>query len=99
MAWIKTIPPANADARLRAALEGQRKLYPPEYAIPVDGAETAEEKKAGGAGIVNSHSLIPDALFHAFATYGTLLSPDLPLARRQHEMIAATVSALNSCHY
>ena len=46
-----------------------------------------------------SHSLLPDTLYHAFATYGTLLSPDLPLTRRQHEMIAATVSALNSCFY
>ena len=99
MAWIKTIPPAMADEHLRAAMEGQRKLYPPEYSIPVVGAETLEEKEAGGAGIVNSHSLIPDALYHAFATYGTLLSPDLPLTRRQHEMIAATVSSLNSCHY
>jgi len=27
------------------------------------------------------------------------MSPDLPLSRRQHEMIALTVSALNSCFY
>jgi hypothetical protein len=99
MAWIKTIAPVDADERLKAALEGQAKLYPPEYAIPTDGAESAEEKQNEGAGIVNSHSLIPDALYHAFSTYGTLLSPDLPLSRRQHEMIAAQVSALNSCHY
>ena len=99
MAWIKTIAPVNADACLRAALEGQAKLYPPEYAIPTDGGETAEQKQNEGAGIVNSHSLIPDALYHAFSTYGTLLSDELPLTRRQHEMIAAQVSALNSCHY
>src|ERR1044071_9087232 len=99
LAWIRTIPPALADDKLRAALEGQAKLYPDEYRIPVDGAETAEEKQSGGAGIVNSHILIPDALYHAFAAYGSLLSPDLPLSRRQHEMIAATVSALNRCFY
>ncbi len=99
MAWIKTIPPAEADEKLRQALESQREFYPPEYAIPVQGAETEEEKAREGAGIVNSHSLIPQALYHAFATYGTLLSPDLPLERRHHEMIAATVSALNTCHY
>jgi hypothetical protein len=99
LTWIKTIPPNIADGKLRAAFEGQAKLYPQEYAIPVEGAETAEEKETGGAGIVNSHSLIPDALYHAFATYGSLLSPDLPLSRRQHEMIAATVSALNRCFY
>jgi hypothetical protein len=43
--------------------------------------------------------LIPEALFHAFSTYGVLLSPELPLRRAQHEMIATTVSATNRCHY
>ena len=49
--------------------------------------------------IVLSHSLIPGAMKHAFATYGALLDPKLPLTRRQHEMIAATVSAVNRCFY
>ena len=53
----------------------------------------------GGESIVASHSLIPDALYHAFAAYGVLLSPDLPLSRRQHEMIATVVSATNRCFY
>ena len=99
MTWIRTTPPAKADKKLRAAIEGQSALYPVEYRTPVEGAETAEDKESGGAGIVNSHSLIPDALYHAFSTYGVLLSPDLPLSRRQHELIAATVSALNRCFY
>ena len=99
MAWIKTIPPSQADDKLRAALEGQAKLYPPEYAAPVDGTESADEKQNEGAGIVNSHSLIPDALYHAFSTFGVLLSPELPLSRRQHELITATVSSLNRCFY
>src|ERR1041384_1312759 len=98
MAWIKTIAPANADARLRAALEGQAKLYPPEYAIPTD-SETAEQKKFEGAGIDNSHSLIADAHYRACSSLGVLMSAELPLSRRQHEMIAAQVSGLNSCHY
>ena len=51
------------------------------------------------AGIVASHSLIPNALFHAFATFGSLMSPDLPLDRRQHEMITTVVSVTNRCHY
>lgn len=54
---------------------------------------------AGGGGIVASHSLIPEALHHAFATFGVLLSPDLPLTRRQQEMIATAVSAANRCVY
>src|SRR4030095_9796811 len=53
----------------------------------------------GSSGIVESHSLIPDALYHAFATYGSLMSPELPLERRQHEMIATMVSVTNRCVY
>ena len=93
MTWIKTVPLSEADDRLREALERQRALYPREYAEPVH--PTAD----GTAGIVASHSLIPDALYHAFATFGTLLSPELPLSRRQHEMITTLVSVTNRCFY
>ena len=93
MAWIKTIPLAEADEELRRAAEGQRHLYPVEYATPVHPSE------GGGAQIVESHSLIPPALYHAFATFGSLMSPDLPLERRHHEMIATMVSLTNRCVY
>ena len=79
------------------AVMSQRALYPPEYAIPVE--ELRRPDGSESASIVMSHSLIPKALYHAFALYGTLLSPDLPLSRTQHEMIASTVSSLNTCHY
>ncbi len=92
MTWIKTIPFAEADEKLRLALERERALYPGEYAQP-----TGITDEAGG--IVASHSLIPDALYHAFATFGVLLSPDLPLTRRQHDMITTVVSVTNRCHY
>ena len=46
-----------------------------------------------------SHSLIPEALYHAFATFGVLMLPELPLERRQHEMIATVVSVTNRCVY
>ena len=92
MTWIRTIPYADADEKLRSALDGERALYPGEYAAP-----TGVTDEAGG--IVASHSLIPDALYHAFATFGVLMSPDLPLTRRQHEMITTVVSATNRCHY
>jgi alkylhydroperoxidase family enzyme len=82
---------AEADERLRRAIEAQHALYPPEYATP--------EQKGEAASIVASHSLIPDALYHAFATFGALMSPDLPLTRRQHEMITTVVSSTNRCHY
>jgi uncharacterized peroxidase-related enzyme len=93
MTWIKTIPLAEASDELRRAAEGQRHLYPVEYATPVHPSE------GGGAQIVESHSLIPQALFHAFATFGALMSPDLPLNRRQHEMITTVVSVTNRCVY
>ena len=91
MTWIKTIPLTQADGALRAALDMQQQLYPPEY--------TRNRGEDGEASIVATHTLIPDALHHAFATFGVLLSPDLPLTRRQHEMITTVVSATNRCHY
>ena len=93
MTWIRVIPMSEADDQLKAAIERQRDLYPVEYATPVHPTED------GTAGIVASHSLIPDALFHAFSTFGALMSPDLPLSRRQHEMITTVVSAINRCVY
>src|SRR6059058_2477268 len=85
MTWIRTIPLSEASEKLRNAMENQKLLYPKEYAMPVHPAE------GGGAQIVESHSLIPDALYHAFATFGSLMSPELPLSRRQHEMITTVV--------
>ncbi len=93
MTWIRTLPLDQADDNLRQAVEGQRLLYPVEYATPVHPAE------GGGAEIVASHSLIPEALHHAFSTFGALMSPDLPLSRRHHEMIATMVSVTNRCVY
>jgi len=93
MTWIKTVP-VSEDERVRKAVEAQRALYPIEYATPVHPTPDGET-----AGIVDSHSLIPDALYHAFATFGVLMSSDLPLTRRQHEMITTVVSVANRCHY
>ncbi len=94
MTRIRTIRPADADETLREARAAQHKLYPPEYAEPVLPIDQDEM-----AGIVAAHSLIPEALHHAFATFGALMSPDLPLSRRQHEMIATVVSATNGTPY
>ena len=93
MTWIKTLR-MDEDDNVRKAMEEQRKLYPVEYASPVHAVNDGE-----AAGIVASHSLIPDALFHAFSTFGALMSPDLPLTRRQHEMITTVVSVTNRCFY
>jgi len=93
MTWIKTVT-VDESEEVRKAVESQRDLYPIEYATPVHPTPDGET-----AGIVASHSLIPNALFHAFATFGSLMSPDLPLDRRQHEMITTVVSVTNRCHY
>src|SRR5438270_11495468 len=93
MTWIKTVPFEEADDKLRNAMEAQRGLYPAEYAEPVHPTPDGNT-----SGIVASHSLIPDALYHAFSTFGVLMSPELPLTRRQHEMITTVVSVTNRCH-
>ncbi|HVK12148.1 MAG TPA: hypothetical protein VM597_25575 [Gemmataceae bacterium] len=97
MAWIRTIPPDQADPGLRAAYVETRALYPAEYHGPAVPALVGPDGTAES--IVSSHSLIPDALRHAFGTLAVLLGPELPLSRRQHEMIAAVVSATNACFY
>lgn len=97
MTWIKTVPPAEADERLLGLLKAQQGLYPAEYGMPVAGADDLSGRELPG--IVGSHTLIPDALYHAFSTFGSLMDPGLPLTRRQHEMITTTVSVLNRCMY
>jgi len=93
MAWIKTIGFDEADDKLRTMLGELRALYPREY-----GTSTAEQTGTEES-IIESHTLIPDAMFHAFASYAAMMAPDLPLERRQHEMIATMVSAANDCFY
>lgn len=93
MAWIKTIKFEEADENLQQILMKTRVNYPREYATPVESASAINES------IVDSHTLIPEALYHAFSTFSALMSPDLPLERRQHEMIATMVSVTNDCHY
>lgn len=91
MTWIRTVSLDEADERLKNAIAGERGLYPKEYADPVH--------PDFASSIVGSHTLIPDALYHAFSTFGALMSPELPLTRAQHEMIATMVSVTNRCVY
>jgi hypothetical protein len=93
MTWIRTVSLDEADEKLRKAIEREKLLYPKEYLDPV------HPDASGASAIVGSHTLIPDALYHAFSTFGALMSPDLPLERRQHEMIATVVSVINRCVY
>jgi len=93
MTWIKTLR-MDEDERVQRAIEEERKLYPAEYRTPAPAVDRGEAES-----ITASHSLIPDALFHSFSAFGAMLSPDLPLKRRQHEMIGTVVSITNRCHY
>jgi hypothetical protein len=96
MTWITTVPPESADSHLRSCYEAVYALYPPEYHVDVPALRRPD---GGSDSIVAAHSLIPEALRHALSAYAVLLSPELPLTRRQHEMIATLVSALNRCFY
>ena len=92
MTWIRVIA-FDQDEQLQRARAAQQALYPIEYATPT------HPHHAQADGIVASHSLIPDAMVHAFAAFGALMAPDLPLTRWQHEMITTVVSATNRCQY
>ena len=93
MTWIKTVS-MDDDERVRAAVEAERKLYPQEYATPVHPVNNGESSS-----IVASHSLLPEVLYHSFSAFGAMMAPELPLQRRQHEMIATMVSVTNRCFY
>ena len=86
--YINT-PPLSSPG-LQDALAFARRLYPREY---------ARRPEDGRPSVMETHALIPEALRHAFATFGVLMAPELRLSRAQHEMIATVVSAANRCHY
>jgi hypothetical protein len=96
MTWINTIPASEATGPLREAYERIYALYPPEYAAEVP-AVTRPDGTADS--IVASHSQLPQVMEPIFVALGRLLSPELPLTRRQHEMITTLVSSLNRCRY
>jgi hypothetical protein len=93
MNWIQTFR-LEDDERVRNAVLEQRRLYPQEYATPVAIVDRGFENS-----IVGSHTLFPDVLIHSFSAYGAMMSPELPLQREQHEMIATMVSLTNRCFY
>ena len=97
MTWIRrTLPSESADVARR--LTALSEAFPAEY-------DQSTRHLRHSPTIVNSdsimlsHSLIPEAMEHMFRGYAAMLAPDLPLTRRQQEMIATTVAALNRCFY
>ena len=98
MTWIRTVAPTPDQPELQAAMARTMAGYPEEYGSSRR-AERQLPPMVANESIVASHSLIPAALEHMFAGYAAMLDPKLPLSRRDHELIAATVSGLNSCYY
>ena len=97
MTWIKQTTYEQADDQLKRVYESVRALYPVEYAGPPVASLVRED--GGSDSIVAAHSLIPEAMRHMMSGLGVLLQPNLPLTRRQQEMIAAVVSVQNACFY
>jgi hypothetical protein len=97
MAWIKTIPYDRAGDELRQVYDAVRALYPAEYGGPP--VPSLVRPDGSTESIVAAHSLIPEAMRHLMTGLAVLLRPELPLTRRQQEMIAAVVSVENSCFY
>lgn len=96
MTWIKTITPDQADADLRRIYEAIQSLYPVEYRDPVASLVRPDGSRDS---IVAAHSLLPEAMRHMMSGLAVLLRSNLPLSRRQQELIASVVSVQNSCFY
>jgi hypothetical protein len=97
MTWIKHVPYELANDELKQTYEAVRSLYPAEYSGPP--VPSLVRADSGIDSISAAHSLIPEAMRHMMSGLAVLLQPDLPLTRRQQEMIAAVVSVENSCFY
>ncbi len=96
MTWIKTISPRE-DPGVRAAAMAARNVFPASYTQSEPGGSVPPSVMADS--IVLSHSLIPDVMHYMFTGIGLMMSDDLPLSRREHELIATTTSAINACFY
>jgi hypothetical protein len=96
--WIETLQPGPDQPDLVAALGRAVAGYPFDYS-PAGQERMQVPAAVASDSIVMSMSLIPPALQAFFSGFGALLDPSLPLSRREHELIAATVSAINSCFY
>ncbi len=98
MTWIKTILRKDWDEALRNAMTWRTRM-PKEYGTTrIPSLEVLASQENGG-GIVESHTLLPETLLHAFSTHTSLMNDALPLNRAQHEMIATVVSVANHCFY
>lgn len=96
MPWINVPTLGEASPALREAVTAVRGGMPPEY-----GAAHSERvpKAVQNDSIVLAHGLVPEALGGFFSAYNAFFSADLPLSRREQELIAVVVSKANECFY
>lgn len=82
----------SADVRFRAfAMAFIRYL--------TDAELPATERVADPDNIIQIHAVHPTVMRQHYELYVELMHRPGPLTRRQREMIAVRVSALNGCHY
>ena len=94
MAWIRTVRAGRSGRELAEGDGRSAVLYPVEIRAAGAGARPG---LAGDRGL--AHADPAGASSCVLRPSARLMSPDLPLARRQHEMIATMVSLTNKCHY
>jgi alkylhydroperoxidase family enzyme len=88
MAWLRTVPKAQATGSLAEAYAAMdNRPMPPVYRPPHGDA----------AGIIRAHSLDPELLRRTFSVSGALATTQLPWADR--ELLASTTSRANQCFY
>jgi alkylhydroperoxidase family enzyme len=88
MAWLRTIPQAQATGALAEAYATvDARPMPPVY----------RPSHGDAAGIIRAHSLDPELLRRTFSVTGALATSGLPWADR--ELLASTTSRTNQCFY
>jgi alkylhydroperoxidase family enzyme len=88
MAWLVTVPRAQANGALAAAYAAMDgRPMPPVYR-PAHG---------DAPGIIRAHSLDPELLRWTFSVSGALAASPLPWADR--ELLASVTSRTNQCFY
>lgn len=88
MAWLTTVPRAEAEGALAEAYAAMdARPMPPVYGAPHGEA----------AGIIRAHSLDPELLRRTFAVSGALATTTLSWADR--ELLASVTSRTNQCFY
>ena len=60
---------------------------------------SAKEWKLDADNILRIHGTNPPVLRAHLALYRTIMHGESPLSRKQREMLAVVVSAINGCHY